>query len=66
MENEFKDKPFQMIAIKPDGQFEITVDGINFLSSLKKKQVAFLSIAGPYRSGKSFLANQLLNKYLFN
>ena len=39
MEEVFKDQPLQMVTIKEDGDFEITVDGINFLSALKNKRV---------------------------
>ncbi len=39
MEDNFKDAPIQIVSIKEDGDFEITVDGINFLSALKNKKV---------------------------
>lgn len=71
MEEIFKDQPLQLVTINDEGDFEITVDGINFLSALKNKkviqynfinQLAILSITGPYRSGKSFLANLTMSK----
>ena len=39
MEDNFKDSPIQIVTIREDGDFEITVDGINFLSALKNKKV---------------------------
>lgn len=39
MEDIFRDAPLQIVSIKEDGDFEITVDGINFLSALKNKKV---------------------------
>jgi len=39
MEDAFKDAPLQLVSIKEDGYFEITVDGINFLSALKNRKV---------------------------
>ena len=45
MEDDFRDCPIQLVSIKEDGDFEITVDGINFLSALKNKRVLFIKIA---------------------
>lgn len=39
MEEIFKDAPIQIVTIKEGGDFELTIEGINFLSALKKKQV---------------------------
>jgi hypothetical protein len=39
MEDDFRDCPIQLVSIKEDGDFEITVEGINFLSALKNKKV---------------------------
>jgi hypothetical protein len=41
MEDNFKDCPIQIVTIREDGDFEITVDGINFLSALKNKKVKY-------------------------
>ena len=57
----FKDIAIQLVTINSEGQFEVTTDGFSFLSSLKNKQVSVVSLAGPYRSGKSFLANMIMN-----
>jgi hypothetical protein len=40
MEDVYKDAPMQLVYIKDDGDFEITVEGINFLSSLRNKKVS--------------------------
>jgi hypothetical protein len=65
----FRDTPIQIVTIKEGGDFELTGEGIHFLSALKNKQVKFLlkkvcilSVTGPYRIGKSFLANLLMNR----
>lgn len=42
MEDYFKDQPLQLVTIKEDGDFEITVEGINFLSALKNKRVGVI------------------------
>ena len=39
MEEVFRDAPIQIVTIKESGDFELTVEGINFLSALKNKQV---------------------------
>ena len=39
MDDNFRDCPIQIVTIREDGDFEITVDGINFLSALKNKKV---------------------------
>lgn len=57
----YRDRPVKLVDIKEDGLFEITPDGISFLSSLKNQTIAVLSVTGPYRSGKSFLANLIMN-----
>ena len=54
--------PFITIEDKT-GKFELTQQAMMFLESIPSSQkVAIVSIAGPYRSGKSFLANRLLNQ----
>jgi len=57
----YKDTPIQLIKINEYNQFETTIEGSDFLNSLKDKQLSIISLAGPYRSGKSFLANQIMN-----
>jgi len=57
----YRDRPIQLVDIKENGIFEITSEGISFLSSLKNQTLSVLSVTGPYRSGKSFLANLIMN-----
>lgn len=61
MTSQYKDSPIQLIKINDYNQFETTIEGSEFLNSLKNKQLSIVSIAGPYRSGKSFLANLIMN-----
>ena len=45
------------------GRFEVAQQAMVFLESLpRNKKVAVVAIAGPYRTGKSFLANRLLSQ----
>ncbi len=56
-------KPIPFVTIDDKtGKFEVTQQAMMFLESIPSSQkMAIASIAGPYRSGKSFLANRLLN-----
>ena len=58
---EFKDEPIQLVYIE-DGMIEPTTDAINMLTALKNQKISVLSINGPLSSGKSSLANKILNK----
>ena len=58
---EFKDEPIQLVYIE-DGMIEPTTDAINMLTALKDQKISVLSINGPLNSGKSSLANKILNK----
>ena len=58
---EFKDEPIQLVYIE-DGMIEPTTDAINMLTALKDQKISVLSINGPLSSGKSSLANKILNK----
>ena len=60
---EFKDEPVQLVYIE-DGMIEPTTDAINLLTALKNEKLCILSLNGPLSSGKSFLANSILNKNL--
>ena len=40
MEEKFIDVPIQLVIVREDGIFELTIEGINFLSSLKNKKVS--------------------------
>ena len=58
---EFKEEPIQLVSIK-DGILETTAEAINVLTGLKNTKLIILSINGPLESGKSTLANNLINK----
>ena len=57
----FKEEPIQLVYIS-DGMIEPTVEAINLLTALKNEKLSILSLNGPLSSGKSFLANNILNK----
>ncbi len=57
----FKEEPIQLVYIS-DGMIEPTVEAINLLTALKNEKISILSLNGPLSSGKSFLANNILNK----
>ena len=58
---EFKDEPVQLVYID-DGLLEPTTDAINLLTALRDEKLSILSINGPLSSGKSTLANTIINK----
>ena len=57
---EFKNEPIQLLYIS-DGLLEPTTEAINLLSSLRNEKLCILSINGPLSSGKTTLANNLVN-----
>ena len=56
--------PIKLIDIdETDEQFEVTGEAMAFLASLPRdKKIKVIAVAGPYRSGKSFLMNRMLNQ----
>jgi len=58
---EFKEEPIQLVSFKDD-ILETTAEAINILTGLKNSKLIILSINGPINSGKSTLANNLINK----
>jgi len=57
-----QDTPQQIPLISLiDGRFQVDKRAISVVSKIKEP-IAVLSIAGLYRSGKSFLLNQILNR----
>lgn len=44
------------------GEFSVNTEAMAILEEHQKKKISVVAIAGPYRSGKSFLANRFLNK----
>ena len=57
----FKEEPVQLIYIS-DCIIKLSEEGINLLKALKNKNLSILSLNGPLSSGKSFLANKIINK----
>ena len=55
----FTEKPILLVNDK----FEINDEGINFIKSLSNKKISIISVIGPKSSGKSFLSNQLIEKF---
>jgi hypothetical protein len=63
MENEEKGKAIPFININADGHFEVSNEAMSLFDAWdKSKKLAVICIAGPYRSGKSFLANRILHQ----
>ena len=58
---EFKEEPIQLV-ISSDGVLETTSEAINILTALKKEKLCILSINGPTSTGKSALANVIIEK----
>ena len=58
---EFKDEPIQVV-LASDGRLETTAEAINILYSLKNQKLCILSINGPLSTGKSSLANKIIDK----
>jgi hypothetical protein len=58
---EFKDEPIQ-IVLASEGRLETTAEAINILYSLKNQKLCILSINGPSSTGKSALANKIIDK----
>ena len=50
------------INISEDGHFEVDSKAMSMLQEYDSKKIACISIAGPYRSGKSFLANRFIGQ----
>ena len=64
MEAEEEGRAIPFIQIEEDsGRFVVSTEAMSLLEqSNPQKKVAVVAIAGPYRSGKSFLANRFLGK----
>ena len=57
-------KAIQFIHIdEEEEQFSVTAEAMGFLASLPRdKQIKVVAVAGPYRTGKSFLMNRYLGQ----
>ena len=63
MENQNEGRAIPFIEIDNDGYFEVNSSAMSCIETWNKnKKLAVICIAGPYRSGKSFLANRILNQ----
>ena len=57
----FKEEPIQLISIS-DCMIKLKEEGINLLKALTDQNLSILSLNGPLSSGKSSLANTIINK----
>lgn len=57
-------KAIQFIHVDEDEEhFQVTAEAMGFLASLPRdKQIKVVAVAGPYRTGKSFLMNRYLGQ----
>ena len=55
-------KAIKLVELTPEGEFRVPDEAMNALQELGDKRIAPIVIVGPWRSGKSFLANRLLNQ----
>ena len=56
-------KAIPFIQIDVDGQFSVNHEAMSLIEMWdKSKKLAIFCIAGPYRSGKSYLANRILKQ----
>ena len=58
---EFKEEPIQLV-ISSEDILETTTEAINILTALKNEKLCILSINGPISTGKSTLANNIIEK----
>lgn len=59
--SEFPDEPIQFISISDEGKCSVNPIATDMLRRIGTK-LAVITVAGPYRTGKSFLLNRLLGK----
>ncbi|CAI2384081.1 unnamed protein product [Moneuplotes crassus] len=63
MESQNDGEAIPFIQIDVDGLFEVNSNAMNLIQEWdNSKKIAILCIAGPYRSGKSYLANRILKQ----
>lgn len=55
-------KAIPFIEVDENYRFSVSTDAMSMLEEQRKKKIAVIAIAGPYRSGKSFLANRFLER----
>jgi pantothenate kinase-related protein Tda10 len=60
MEDQEPGKAIPFVNVNVDGFFEVSNEAMSLVESWnKEKKLAIICIAGPYRSGKSYLANRI-------
>lgn len=52
-------EPVLLVDIQPDGTFSLNQMALERLRSIRE-QISVITVAGPYRSGKSYLLNRIL------
>jgi len=63
MEDQEPGKAIPFVNVNVDGFFEVSNEAMSLVESWnKEKKLAIICIAGPYRSGKSYLANRILHQ----
>ena len=55
-------KAIKLAELTPEGEFRVSDEAMNALQGMGDKKVAPIVIGGPWRSGKSFLANRLVGQ----
>jgi len=55
------EKPIHIISVDPAGKFLLQEEALSMIKSIKKK-IAIITVAGHYRTGKSYLLNRLLGR----
>lgn len=55
-------RPIPFITVNSNSQFEVSLEAMNVLQRLNSKKLASICIVGPYRTGKSFIANRFLGR----
>eukprot|EP00743_Colponemidia_sp_Colp-15_P008693 GILK01009463.1.p1 GENE.GILK01009463.1~~GILK01009463.1.p1 ORF type:complete len:932 (-),score=224.61 GILK01009463.1:83-2848(-) len=58
----FIEQAIPFITIDGSGKFQVSASAVDMLSRLRATKLCIVAIAGPMRSGKSFLLNRLLGR----
>jgi hypothetical protein len=62
MEDISIEKAIPFIQISEEGEFDVNVEAMSMLQDIAQSKVSVVIIGGPWRSGKSFLANRLIGQ----
>ena len=55
-------EPIKFVDISPDGQFSVTAEAMSMLEKHQARKIAVVAVAGPHKTGKSFLCNRMLGR----